>query len=54
VEQGPWIRRTPVSFVALAAIGISVATILLAFLGYRAMTFRADREENRHTDPREL
>jgi hypothetical protein len=43
-----------VSFIALAAIGISVVTILLAYLGYRAVTFRADRDENRHTGPREL
>jgi len=43
-----------VSFVALAAIGISVAAILLAFLGYRAVTFRANQEETRPTGPREL
>jgi len=36
-----------VSFAALALFGISVATLLLGFLGYRAATFRAEREETR-------
>ncbi len=32
------------SFAALAAFGIAVATLLLGFLGYRAMAFRPERE----------
>jgi len=36
-----------VSFAALATFGIALATILLVFLGYRAMNFRAEREETR-------
>jgi len=36
-----------VSFAALALFGISVATLLLGFLGYRAATSRAEREDTR-------
>jgi hypothetical protein len=43
-----------VSFVALATFGISLATLLLVFLGYRAATSRAEREETRRMGPREL
>ena len=42
------------SFAALAAIGIAVACILLGFLGYRAMVFRADGDETSTSDPRQL
>src|SRR4051812_31772445 len=48
-------RGSTVSFVTLATLGISVATILLVFLGYRAATFRAQREEEtRRMGPRQL
>lgn len=35
------------SFSNLAIFGISIATLLLGFLGYRAATFRVEREETR-------
>jgi len=42
------------SFATLALFGISIATILLSFLAYRAATFRAEREETRRMGPRQL
>ena len=42
------------SFAALALFEISLATLLLGFLGYRAATFRAEREETRRMGPRQL
>jgi hypothetical protein len=43
-----------VSFTFIAVFGISIATLLLAFLGYRAATFRAERDETRRMGPHQL
>lgn len=41
------------SFAAIATLGIALATILLGFLGYRAMTFRGN-DETSTSNPRQL
>jgi len=47
MARGLWNRGSSVSMSHLALFGISIATALLGFLGYRAATFRAEREETR-------
>lgn len=40
-------RGSAVSFTMVALFGISVATLLLGFLAYRAATFRVEHDETR-------
>lgn len=54
MEHGFSDRGLPVSFAAIALFGLSVATLLLGFLGYRAATFRAGGDDTRRMGPRRL
>jgi hypothetical protein len=42
------------SYATMALFGISIATVLLGFLAYRAATFRIQREGTRRMGSRQL